>query len=66
MPISSLLGVNQAGIAGGPLFTKYLNDWDHYLIKYVGVCIYKTVIAHLLWADDLILFSNTEQGIKNS
>ena len=64
MPISSLLGVNQGGIASGLLFRKYLDDLDHYLKKDVGVCINETLIAHLLWADDLILFSNTEQGIQ--
>ena len=64
MPISSLLGVNQGGIASGLLFRKYLNDLDHYLKKDVGVCINEAIIAHLLWADDLILFSNTEQGIQ--
>ena len=64
MPISLLLGVNQGGIAIGLLFGKYLNDLDHYFKKDVGVCINETIIAHLLWADDLILFSNTKQRIQ--
>ena len=33
MPISSLLGVNQDGIASGLSFRKHLNDLDHYLKK---------------------------------
>ena len=28
------------------------------------MCINETIIAHLLWTDDLILFSGTEKGIQ--
>ena len=46
------------------LFRKYLKDLDDYLKKTAGVYINETILAHLLWADDLILFSDTEKGIQ--
>ena len=54
--ILSLTGVNPGGAASGILFRKYLQDLDEYLKKGAGVCIGKTRVAHLLWADDLVLF----------
>ena len=63
-PIASTLRVNQGGVASGLLFRKHLKDLDDYLKKDAGVCINETIIAHLLWADDLILFSDTEKGIQ--
>ena len=62
--ILSLTGVNQDGDASGILFRKYLMDLDVYLKKEVGICIGETIVAHLLWADDLMLFSNTENGLQ--
>ena len=62
--IESLTGVNQGGAASGILFRKYLQDLNEYLKKDAGVCIGETLVAHLLWADDLVLFSNTEKGIQ--
>ena len=63
-PIASTLGVNQDGVASGLSFRKYLKYLDDYLKKYARVCIDETILAHLLWADDLILFSDTEKGIQ--
>ena len=62
--IQSLTGVNQGGVASGILFRKYLKDLDMYLKKEAGICIGEIIMAHLLWADDLILFSNTEKGLQ--
>ena len=39
-------------------------DLDVYLKKEVGICIGETIVAHLLWADDLMLLSNTEKGLQ--
>ena len=64
MPILSLLGVNQGGITSGTLFRKHLNNLHQYWKNDDGVCINETIVAHLLWAEDLIIFSNTEQGIQ--
>ena len=35
-----------------------------YSKKKVAICILETIVAHLLWADDLMLFSNTENGLQ--
>ena len=41
----------------------YINIID-YLSKEVGVCISKDIVVHLLWADDLILFSDSVEGLQ--
>ena len=58
------MGVNQGGVASGFLFQKYMSDLKQYLDCNVGVCISKTILVHLLWADDLILFSDTPNGLQ--
>ena len=58
------IGVNQGGTASGFLFRKYLADLSEFLYKEVGVCIGNAIIAHLLWADDLILFSDSIKGLQ--
>ena len=62
--IPSLTGVNQGGVASGILFRKYLMALDVYLKKEVGICIGETIVAHLLWTDDLMLFLNTEKWLQ--
>lgn len=39
-------------------------DLDSYLSFEYGICINDEVIAHLLWADDLALFSDTVDGLQ--
>ena len=58
------LGVNQGGVASGLLFKKYMSDLKTYLSTAHGICINNKIIAHLLWADDLILFSDTFRGLQ--
>ena len=58
------MGVNQGGVASGFLFRKYMADLKRYLDYEVGVCISSEILAHLLWADDLILFSDTPNGLQ--
>ena len=62
--IPNNLGVNQGGNASGFLFRKYISDLGEYLNKKVGVCVGDTIVSHLLWADDLILFSDSLSGIQ--
>ena len=58
------LGVNQGGNASGLLFRKFLSDLSDYLLAEFGICISTEISAHLLWADDLILMSDTEHGLQ--
>ena len=63
-PIPNHIGVNQGGNVSGLLFRKYLSDLDEYLYKEVGICMEDTIIVHLLWADDLILVSDSPDGLQ--
>ena len=63
-PILNEIGVNQGGICSGILFRKYMSDLSQYLTSELGVCIGENVIGHLLWADDLILFSDSITGLQ--
>ena len=41
-----------------------MQDISDYLSKEVGVCISKEIVVHLLWADDLIIFSDSVGGLQ--
>ena len=58
------LGVNQGGISSGLMFCKYMSDLSTYLSAEVGIAISNKIIAHILWGDDLILFSDTPTGLQ--
>ena len=45
------------------LHSRFIHDT--YLSTAHGMCINNEIIAHLLWADHLILFSDTFQGLQN-
>ena len=62
--INDVMGVNQGGVASGLLFRKYMADLGNYLKSECGVCIGDIIIMHLLWADDLILISDTALGLQ--
>ena len=64
--LPDFLGVKQGGNASGLLFRKYMADLSEYLKSEYGIMIDEEIIAHLLWADDLILISDTLDGLKNS
>jgi hypothetical protein len=58
------MGVNQGGAASGLLFRKYMIDLSDYLHEEFGIVIGDTIVAHLLWADDLVLMSDTPHGLQ--
>ena len=60
--IENLIGVNQGGNVSGLLFRKYMADMSDYLAKKFGIVTGNKILAHLLWADDLILLSDTIKG----
>ena len=62
--IFSKLEVNQGGVTSGLLFHIYIAVLDSYLSIEHGVCIGNEIVAHLLWAHDLILFSDTFHGLQ--
>ena len=62
--IKNSLGVNQGGIASGLLFRKYMSDLSDYLKAEFGILIGEEILTHLLWADDLILISDSLNGLK--
>ena len=60
-PVFDVSGVNQGGSG---LFRRYLADLSEYLSCSVGVCLEEEIIVHLLWADDLLIISDTMEGIQ--
>ena len=66
-PIKSELGLLQGGILSPILFNLYIDD-----IKYIfdekcdPINLHDIEVSHLLYADDLILMSKTEQGLRQS
>ena len=56
------LGVNKGGNASPRLVRKYLSDLGDYLSKHFGICISEKIIAHLLWAGDIVLLSDSAKG----
>ena len=63
-PILNEIGVNQGGVCSGLLFRKYVSDLEQYLMSEQGICIDENIVGHLLWADDLILFSDSVAGLQ--
>ena len=62
-PLLNNIGFNQGGVASGLMFRKYMSALCDYLSKEFGIVI-SDIIAHILWGDDLILFSDTVEGLQ--
>ena len=56
------MGVNQGGVASCLPFRKYMSDLNVFLNTEFGVRIGEMIIAHILWADDLM--SDTPEGLQ--
>ena len=61
--IDNLMGVNQGGNSSGLLFRKYMGDLSDYLKSEFGDTIGSKIVAHVLWAYDLVLLSDELHGI---
>ena len=61
--LPSNIGINQ-GITCGLMFRKCMPDLSDYLFKELGVVIEKDSMTHILWAHDLILFSDTTKDLQ--
>ena len=62
--MDNVMGVNQGGIASGFLFRKYESDLGTFLDSECGICVEEKIIAHILWADDLVLISDSKSGMQ--
>ena len=62
--IDSTHGVLQGGIVSPKLFNLYLSDMNEYFDQASGVTIDETTFTHLLYADDLVLVSETAKGLQ--
>ena len=56
--------MNQGGVATGFLFRRYLSDLDKYLNTHFGACAGDMIVAHILWADDLVLMAESTDGMQ--
>ena len=63
-PIYNSIGLNLGGNASGFMFRRYMADLSEYMESEHAVCAGDLVIPHLLWADNLILFSEAEAGLQ--
>ena len=43
-----------------------MSDLSTYLSSEVGIAISNEIIAHILWGDDFILFSDTPSGLQSN
>ena len=63
--IKDQVGMNQGGPNSPNLFRKFLADLGNYLSMNYGVVLSdETILLHLLWADDLILLSDSVKGLQ--
>jgi exonuclease III len=59
------VGVNQGGPNSPRLFKKFLADLGMFLQDKYGICLSDDVILlHILWADDLVIMSDTAEGLQ--
>jgi exonuclease III len=62
--IDSTFGVLQGGIISPKLFNLYLADISNHLNQSHGITVNETTFTHLLYADDLILISESAIGMQ--
>ena len=63
-PTRDTHGVNQGGNTSPTLFRHYMSDLGEFLHQKCSLCISSDIIAHLLWADDLVLVSDSKTGLQ--
>ena len=63
-PVNESVGVNQGGNASGFMFRRYMADLHEFMVYEHAVCAGDLIIPHLLWADDLVLFSESQNGLQ--
>ena len=51
--------------SNGLMFHQYMVDLGYYFNNQYGIVIFDEILFHLLWVDDLILFSDTTEGLQS-
>ena len=63
--ITDTCGTNQGGPLSPNMFRHLLHDLKYYLNLEKGIVMNnKEILLHILWADDLILVSDTKEGLQ--
>ena len=62
--IQDTCGTNQGGPLSPSMFRFMLGDLKPYLHLDHGIVLGDQVIAHLLWADDMVLFADSPEGLQ--
>ncbi len=63
--VDSKFGVLQGGMLSPKLFTEFLYDLKDYLESSQGVTLDNDIMTYILYADDLILVSDSPSGLQN-
>ena len=58
-------GTNQGGPLSPNMFRFILADLREFLENELGIVIGEELLVHLLWADDLVLMSDSAEGLQN-
>ena len=59
-------GTNQGGPMSPTMFRKMLHDLRTFLTVHCGIVLNdEEILVHILWADDLILMSDSAKGLQN-
>ena len=58
------IGFNQRGITSGLILRKYMSDLSEHISKLFGIVVSNAIIIHILWSDDLIIFSDSIDGLR--
>ena len=64
--IDSIFGVLQGGVLSPKLFNEYMSDLHTQLNVKDGIEIDNTYFTHLLYADDIVLISDSAEGLQNN
>ena len=64
--VATTLGAKQRCPLSSPLFSLYMDKVTHYIERFggVGACLAGTAIQILLYADDIMLISDSLEGLQ--